>query len=164
MSSKFVYVIYIRTTAEKLWDALTKPEFVRRYWYNSWAECDWKVGSPWKLMMPEGGVADAGDVLVSNPPNRLVIRWRNEFRPELKAEGFTRCTFELTQNAEMTELIVTHESDRDASKMIEAVSGGWPKILSSLKSLIETGTAFSQTTRTKQVPVKDPQSFSGSPV
>ena len=88
MSSKFVYVIYIRTTPGKLWEALTKPEFMRQYWYNSWAECDWKVGSPWKLMMPDGGVADAGDVLDSDPPNRLVIRWRNEFRPEPKAEGF----------------------------------------------------------------------------
>jgi uncharacterized protein YndB with AHSA1/START domain len=108
-------------------------------------------------MTPDDGIADAGDVLESEPPNRLVISWRNEFRPELKAEGFTRCTFELTQNEEMTELIVTHESDRDSSKMIEAVSGGWPKILSSLKSLIETGTAFSQTTRTKHRQAKDPQ-------
>jgi len=164
MSSKFVYVIYIRTTPEKLWEALTKPEFMRQYWYNSWAECDWKVGSPWKLMTPDGGVADAGDVLESDPPNRLVIRWRNEFRPELKAEGFTRCTFELIQKAEMTEFIVTHESDRDGSKMIEAVSGGWPKILSSLKSLIETGKAFSQTTRTKDAQIKGPKLFSGSPL
>jgi uncharacterized protein YndB with AHSA1/START domain len=57
MGSKFVYVIYIRTTPEKLWVALTKPEFMRQYWYNGWAECDWKRGSSWKLMMPDGGVA-----------------------------------------------------------------------------------------------------------
>ena len=57
MSSKFVYVIYIRTTPEKLWVALTKPEFMRQYWYNAWAECDWKRGSSWKLMMPDGSVA-----------------------------------------------------------------------------------------------------------
>ena len=62
----------------------------------------------------------------------------------------------------MTEFIVTHESDRDGSKMIEAVSGGWPKILSSLKSLIETGKALSQTTRTKDAQIKGPKSFSGS--
>jgi uncharacterized protein YndB with AHSA1/START domain/DNA-binding transcriptional ArsR family regulator len=72
MSSKFVHVICIRTTPEKLWDALTKPEFMRQYWYNAGAECDWKRGSSWKLMMPDGGVADAGEVLETDPPNRLV--------------------------------------------------------------------------------------------
>jgi uncharacterized protein YndB with AHSA1/START domain len=146
MSSKFVYVIYIRTTPEKLWNALTRPEFMRQYFYNAWAECDWKIGSSWKLMMPDGGVADAGEVLEIDPPNRLVLSWRNEFQPQLKAEGFTRCSFELSQSAEMTRLIVNHEMERAGSKMIEGVSDGWPKILSSLKSLIETGKAFSETT------------------
>jgi hypothetical protein len=80
----------------------------------------------------------------------VYVTYIREFRPELKEEGFTRCTFELAQSAEMTKLSVTHEMDRDHSKMIEAVSGGWPKILSSLKSLIETGKAFSETMAAKQ--------------
>ena len=60
MSSKFVYVTYIRTTAEKLWDALTQPEFTRQYWVETWQDCDWTQGASWKLMIPDGRVGDSG--------------------------------------------------------------------------------------------------------
>jgi uncharacterized protein YndB with AHSA1/START domain len=78
--SKFVYAIYIRTTAEKLWDALTKPEFTRAYWCGTWHECDWQSGSPWRLMIPDGRVGDSGEVVAIERPRRLVLLWRNEFR------------------------------------------------------------------------------------
>jgi hypothetical protein len=68
-----------------------------------------------------------------------VLKWRNEFRPELKAEGYSRCTLEIEPAGEAVKLTVTHEIDKPVSKLIDAVSGGWPMILSSLKSLLETG-------------------------
>jgi len=139
MSTKFVYVTYIRTTPQKLWDALTKPEFIKQYWFNMTQECDWKVGASWKMLFSDGRIADAGEVLEIDPPRRLVLRWHNEFRPELKAEGDSRCVYDLEQDGDVMKLTITHSSERDNAKLIEAVSGGWPRILSSLKSLLETG-------------------------
>jgi uncharacterized protein YndB with AHSA1/START domain len=139
MSDRFLYVTYIRTTPETLWDHLTKPEFTRVYWHGVWADCDWKPDSPWRLMHADGRVADTGEVVEVDRPRRLVLKWRNEYRPELKAEGYSRATFELARIEDMVKLTITHEIDRTGSKLIEAVSGGWPIILSSLKSLIETG-------------------------
>jgi uncharacterized protein YndB with AHSA1/START domain len=137
--SKFVYVTFIRTTPEKLWSALTTPEFMKRYWFDMHIKTDWKTGSPWQLLFADGRVADAGEILECDPPRRLVLKWRNEWKPELKAEGFSRCTFELEPAADAVKLTIVHMIDRADSKLIEAVSGGWPRILSSLKSLLETG-------------------------
>jgi len=139
MSSQFVYVTYIRTTPEKLFEALTKPEFTRQYWYGVSSESEWRVGAEWKLRFSDGRIADAGEVLEYDPPKRLVLKWRNEFRPELKAEGFSRCVMEIETLGEMAKLTITHSIERDNAKFIEAVAGGWPQVLSSLKSLLETG-------------------------
>jgi uncharacterized protein YndB with AHSA1/START domain len=137
--STFVYVIFIRTTPERLWSALTDPEVMQQYWFGMHQECDWKVGSPWKLVFSDGRVADTGEIIEADPPKRLVIKWRNEFRPELKSEGPARCTYELEPMGSAVKLTITHTMDRPRSKVIEAVSGGWPRILSNLKSLIESG-------------------------
>jgi uncharacterized protein YndB with AHSA1/START domain len=142
MSDKFLYVTYIRTTPAKLWEALTSPEFTRVYWFGVTAESDWKPGSPWRLVLSDGRVADIGEVVEVDAPRRLVLKWRNEFMPELKAEGYSRATFTLEPDGDVVKLTVTHEIDRTGSKFIAAVSGGWPKILSSLKSLLETGAAL----------------------
>jgi len=131
--TEFIYVTYIRTTREKLWEALTSSEFTKQYWAQ--LESDWRPG---KLTFAEGRTADAGEVLESDPPRRLVLKWRNEFRPELKADGYTLCTFEVEREGEMVRLTVSHEAERP-HKLIEAVSQGWPRVLSSLKSLLETG-------------------------
>jgi uncharacterized protein YndB with AHSA1/START domain len=147
MSEKFVYVTYIRTTPEKLWDALTKPEFTRAYWCETWQDSAWEAGSPWRIMIPDGRVADSGEVLEVDRPRRLVLSWRNEFRPELKAEGYSRATFEIEPVGQSVKLTVIHEMERDGSKFIAAVSNGWPHILASLKSLLETGTALPETAR-----------------
>ena len=140
MSSQYVYVTYIRTTPKKLWDALTSPEFQKKYWFNMHQESSWKAGSPWKMVFEDGRVADAGEILESDPPRRLVIKWRNEFRPELTAEGWSRCVYDIEQDGETVKLMVTHSIEKEKAKLIEAVSGGWPKILSSLKTYLETGT------------------------
>src|ERR1700684_3587581 len=132
--SQFVYVTYIRTTPEKLWEALIEPEFTRQFWCEAWQDCEWKVGSSWKLMIPDGRVGDSGEVLEIDPPRRMVLKWRNEFRPELRAEGYSRLTYELEQQGEAVKLTIIHEIDKPGSKLIEKVSGGWPLILASLKS------------------------------
>lgn len=146
-SSRFIYVTYIRTTPEKLWRALTEPEFTRQYWAGTWQESDWKKGASWRLMIPDGRVGDAGEILEIDPPRRLVVSWRNEFKPELKAEGYSRATFELEQQGDMVKLTLVHEMDKPDSKLIEATSSGWPLILASLKSLLETGESLEATRR-----------------
>jgi uncharacterized protein YndB with AHSA1/START domain len=137
--SIFVYVTYIRTTPEKLWAALTDGEFMKQYWFGCHCESQWTAGSPWILVSPDGHVLDAGNIAETDPPRRLVIRWRHENEPELKAEGESRCTMELQPAGKAVKLSITHSIEREPSKLIDAVSGGWPKIMSNLKSLLETG-------------------------
>jgi uncharacterized protein YndB with AHSA1/START domain len=137
--SAFVCVTYIRTTPEKLWSALTDTDFMQQYWFNMRVESDFKKGSPWKIVYPDGRVTDTGEILESVPPKRLVIKWRNEFKPELKAEGYAICTMDIEFAGGAVKLTITHTIDKKNAKFIEAVSGGWPKVLSNLKSLLETG-------------------------
>jgi len=137
--SEFVYVIYIRTTPERLWSALTSADFMKQYWFGMHFQTDWKSGSAWRLVFSDGTVADSGEIVAVDPPRRMAFKWRNDFRPELKAEGYGRCTIELEPSADSVKLSITHVMDRAQSQFIEAVSGGWPRILSNLKSLLETG-------------------------
>jgi len=138
--STFVYVTYIRTTPEKLWSALTTDvEFMKQYWFGVHCQSQWRPGSSWKMVYSDGTVSDAGEILEAEPPRRLVIRWQHQNKPELKAEGDSRCTLELEPTGSAVKLSIIHTIEREPSKFIEAVSGGWPKIISNLKSLLETG-------------------------
>jgi uncharacterized protein YndB with AHSA1/START domain len=140
--STFVYVTYIRTTPEKLWSALTDDsEFMKQYWFGVHCQSQWTAGSPWKMVSPDGQILDAGAIVESDPPRRLVIRWRHQSKPELKEEGDSLCTMELEPSGTAVKLAITHTIEREPSKLITAVSGGWPKIMSNLKSLLETGSA-----------------------
>jgi uncharacterized protein YndB with AHSA1/START domain len=112
---------------------------MKQYWFGNHCESQWKAGSAWKMVSGEGKLLDAGEIVEADPPRRLVIRWRNQFRPELKEEGDSLCTMELEPSGTAVKLSITHSIEREGSKFIEAVSGGWPKILSNLKSLLETG-------------------------
>jgi uncharacterized protein YndB with AHSA1/START domain len=141
MTDRFTYVTYIRTTPEKLWEALIRPEFTRQYW-GCTQESRWEAGADWKMMLPDGRVGDAGKVLEIDPPRRLVLEWTNQFMPEMKAEGPSRCTIEIEPRGESVRLSVVHEIDVAGSRFIAAVSNGWPLILSSLKTLLETGQAI----------------------
>ena len=137
--SSFVYVTYIKTSPDRLWEALIDPDFASRYWLGARPESEWKVGGAWKLVLPDGRIADEGEIAEFDPPRRLGIKWRNQWSPELNAEGWSLCTMELEPAGEAVKLTVTHGIDREGSKLIAAVSGGWPQILSNLKSLLETG-------------------------
>ncbi|WP_427914816.1 SRPBCC family protein [Ramlibacter sp. MMS24-I3-19] len=149
--STFVYATYIRTTPQKLWSALTAPEFMKKYWFGMHCESDYTPGSSWKLVNDRGEVWDAGEIVEADPPRRLVIRWEHQMRPELKAEGASLCTMELVPAGQAVRLTITHSVEREGSKLVEAVSGGCPKILSNLKSLLETGTvAFEEPSRNTQ--------------
>ena len=144
----YVYVTYIKTTAEKLWQALIDPDFNRQYWFGAHQESDWKKGSPWKIVFADGRLADSGEIVDIDPLKRLVIKWRHEITPDLKAEGYTRCTIEIEPQGDVMKLSITHETEKEGpSKFIGAVSEGWPYILSSLKSLLETGKALPGTDR-----------------
>ena len=137
--SQFVYVTYIRTTAEALWSALTTPEAIKKYWLGASMTTDWQAGSPWALHLDDGRLADTGEIVEIEAMNRIVLRWDHQFMPELKAEGTATCVIELEPTGSTVKLTVVHSIERADSKLIKAVSGGWPKILSNLKSLLETG-------------------------
>lgn len=137
--SRFVYVTYIKTTSERLWSALTNSAFSKQYWFGVTVDAEWKAGGSWKLVYPDGRTTDSGEIIEFVPPQRLVIRWRHEMHSDLRAEGWSRCTMELEPTGNAVKLTVTHTIDREDSKLIAAVSGGWPQVLSNLKSLLETG-------------------------
>jgi uncharacterized protein YndB with AHSA1/START domain len=114
--SRFVYITYIRTTPARLWQALVSPEFTRQYWAQTWQESDWVVGAAWRAMIPDGRVADSGEVVEIEPYKRLVLTWRNEFIPEMRAEGHSRLTYELEERGEAVNLTRVHAMDKDGPK------------------------------------------------
>jgi uncharacterized protein YndB with AHSA1/START domain len=143
--STFVYVTYIRTTPERLWSALTDDlDFMKQYWFGVRCESQWTTGSAWKMVSPAGVILDAGEIVEADPPRRLLIRWQHQNNPDLKDEGESLCTLELEPSGTAVKLSITHTIEREASKLITAVSGGWPKIISNLKSLLETGAVVLQ--------------------
>ncbi|HYB52419.1 MAG TPA: SRPBCC family protein, partial [Thermoanaerobaculia bacterium] len=115
-----------------------------QYWFGMHCESQFTAGSSWKLVSGDGQVFDAGEILEADPPRRLVIRWQHQNKPELEAEGPSRCVFELEPSGSAVKLSVTHTIECEPSKFVEAVSVGWPKVLSNLKSLLETGSTALQ--------------------
>jgi len=135
---EFVYITYIETTPEKLWQALTDGDFTERYWFGARLRSDWKVGSSFEMVRSDGTVSDAGKVVEVDPPRRLAYtfvnlsdKYRNEF-PAL-------ATFVLEPHGKLVKLTLTHEGFAEDSQFYAGISKGWPAILSSLKSLLETG-------------------------
>lgn len=131
----FVYTTYIKSTPQKVWDAITNPEFTRQYWTNENIS-DWKKGSEWKHVNKEGNQTwIVGKILESNPPRRLVLTWAEP--SDLKDDS--QVTFEIEPNQDMVRLIVTHGGFKADSKLPNRISMGWPLVLSNLKSFLETG-------------------------
>ena len=135
---EFVYVTYIETTPEKLWDALTNSAFTRQYWFETEVRSDWKVGSPFALVM-NGKITDSGEILEAARPRRLAYTFRHELDEDMRKEGATKVVFTLEPHGKLVKLTVTHEGFGTPSKLLDGISKGWPAILSSLKSLLETG-------------------------
>jgi uncharacterized protein YndB with AHSA1/START domain len=135
---QFVYVTYIETTPEKLWQALTSSAFTRQYWFNSEVRSDWTIGSPFALVM-DGRTTDSGEILEADPPRRLAYSFKHELFEELRNEPVSKVTFTIEPFDKLVKLTVTHEGLVEGGKYLGAISTGWPAILSGLKSLLETG-------------------------
>ena len=152
-----VYEIYIKASPQAIWDAITSPEWTTKYAYQGRVEYDLRPGGAYRAHstpdMRTMGLPDVvidGEVIEANPPTRLVQTYRFLFSDEMKAEGFTRITWEIEKaSANFTRLTVTHElggapimAGMVAGKFSEMGGGGWTWILSDLKSLLETGTTL----------------------
>jgi uncharacterized protein YndB with AHSA1/START domain len=138
---EFVYVTYIETTPEKLWEALTSSEFSKRYWFNTELKSDWKVGSPFALLM-NGTTTDVGEILAVDRPRRLSYTFHHVLSEAARKERPTKVTFYLEPHGKLVKLTLTHEDFEEGSVILDGISRGWPAILSSLKSLLESGTAL----------------------
>lgn len=145
---EFVYVTYISTTPEKVWEALLDPEMTKLFWGRSRNVSDWKPGSAWAHQSyDDASVVDVtGEVVEADPPRKLVLTWKSN-APGLGEERASRVTFEIEAAFGAVKLTVTHEGFEPGSKAIAAISMGWPAILSSLKTLLETGQPMPMTTR-----------------
>lgn len=132
---KLVYTTYIRTTPNKLWTAITKPEFTRQYWGGMANVADWKKGSKWEHHNLENEVWITGKVLECLPPKRLVLSWAD---PDDLVDK-SRVTFEIEAIEDMVCLTVTHGNFKAGSTMAGKVSERWPRVLSSMKTFLETG-------------------------
>lgn len=138
---QFVYVTYIETTPEKLWEALTNSAFTRQYWFDTEVKSDWKVGSPFALVM-NGVTTDSGEILEADRPRRLSYTFKHEADAEMRKEPATKVVFRIEHWSNLVKLTVTHEGFDAGSKLLDSISKGWPAILSGLKSLLETGKVF----------------------
>ncbi len=138
----FVYVTYLAAPPERVWRALLDGEFTRQYWGHENVS-DWKPGSPWEHRRTDGSqaVVLVGEVLEADPPNRLVLSWADP-RDRDRRSRHSRVRFETERVGEMTRLTVTHDELDDGSDMHRSITQGWPRVLSSLKSLLETGRAL----------------------
>ena len=150
----FVHTSFIRTTPERLWAALTEPAFTRRYWQTR-IETDWAPGSPmvWHVGAPDVAIADEGQVVLdADPPRRLSYTWHTftagwaaayavdeELRAKIAAERRSRVTFELEPDGPLVKLTVVHDELDEGSTVAEMVSGGWPRVVGELKTLLEAG-------------------------
>ncbi len=140
--TSFVYVTFIAAAPEKVFEAITSADLSSRYWGHANVS-DWQPGSRWEHVRNEGGTVElVGKVVEHSPPSKLVISWVNRSQ-EADAEAYSRVTFDiLPYDGGLTKLIVTHDDLIKGSGMEQGVSKGWPIVLSSLKSFLETGTGL----------------------
>jgi len=133
-----VFEIYIRTTPERLWEAITDPEIRAKYNFGAGIACDWNKGSHYEMRHPQGGIVlGEGEILEVDPPRRLVQTMTALWSDEVKAEGSSRITWEIEQVQDSCRLTVIHDQLREGAN--DELYGGWPMILSGLKTWLETG-------------------------
>jgi uncharacterized protein YndB with AHSA1/START domain len=136
----FVYVIYIASTPDKVFKALTDAKMSEQYWSGFSVTSDWKVGSAFSLTK-DGKVMDSGTVLEHDPPRRLSYTFHPQHHG-LESEKPSRVTFDVGEVNGQVKLTIVHDDFEDGSKVFEMIQIGWPSVLSSLKSLLETGKAL----------------------
>ncbi|MGO8674006.1 MAG: SRPBCC family protein [Capsulimonadaceae bacterium] len=135
-----VYVIYIKTTPEKLWDAITSPELTPRYFVGRLPKSDWKVGSDFKLILEDGTLDTQGKVLEADPPRRLVVTWHVEWVDENQHLPEVVVSYDIEPISTVVRLTMTERHPHDIDPTyLEGSNKCWPVILSGLKSLLETG-------------------------
>jgi Uncharacterized conserved protein len=134
-----VYEVHIQTTPDRLWQAITDPDFTRQYWYGALSISDWQVGSRWESRSPEGEVYLDGEILEIDPPRRLVHTFHVVHEPEAAAEAPSRIEWQITPIDDRCKLTVVHTGRGPAT--MEYTSGGWETILGGMKELLETGEA-----------------------
>lgn len=141
-TASFAYVTYIRATPEKVFEAITKPDIARRYWGHVNVS-DWRPGSRWEHVRDNADrtVGIVGAVVEHAPPRRLVITWASASEADNPAK-VSRVTFRFVPFDGMVQLTVTHDGLEPGSAMAAGISKGWPIVLSSLKSFLETGRAI----------------------
>jgi uncharacterized protein YndB with AHSA1/START domain len=132
-----IFEIYIRTTPERLWEAITDPQIRAKYNFGAGVTSDWKPGSPLKMGTADGQLLGEGEVLEVDPPRRLVHTLVALWSDDVKAEGATRVTWEIESVGDSCRLLLTHDQLRDGAN--DQIYGGWPMILSGLKTWLETG-------------------------
>jgi len=134
----FVYVTYIAASPQRIWDAIVNPAFTHKYWgYDNVS--DWKVGSKWEHRSKETGeIGLVGKVVECDPPQRLVLTWASP-KDAANTSAHSRVTFELKPMEDMVRLTVTHDQLVPGSGMQRDITEGWPRVLASLKSFLETG-------------------------
>src|SRR5882724_12193502 len=137
-ASKLVYISYIAATAEKVWDALTKNHLRKQWWRGHYMESDWKTGSSFISYFPDGSKEATGKIIEADPPRKLSYESHVEFRTEYETEP-SRLTFEIESYPSIVKLKLTYQA---GEKLIALSRPGWPAVISSLKSLIETGKAL----------------------
>jgi uncharacterized protein YndB with AHSA1/START domain len=131
-----VYEIYIRTTPERLWEAIVDPEIRAKYNFGAGVNSDWKVGSPLKMGVP-GMELGEGEILEIDPPRRLVHTMTALWSDDVKSEGASRVSWDIVQVQDSCHLTVTHDQLREGAN--DELYGGWPMILSGLKTWLESG-------------------------
>lgn len=138
-TTSFVYVTYIASTPEKVFAAITTPEIARRYWGHENVS-SWQRGARWEHVKADDArtVELVGEVIEHDPPKRLVISWANASEAH-QPESHSRVTFEIEPYQDMARLTVSHDDLIAGSGMAKGISKGWPIVLSSLKSYLETG-------------------------
>jgi uncharacterized protein YndB with AHSA1/START domain len=151
---KFVYVTYIASTPEKVWRALTDGEVTKDYWARHRNASDWKVGSRWEHQdYDDATLVDiVGKVLESDPPRRLVITWAEPADENIPAK-VSRVSFDIAALSDTVKLTVTHDELEPDSRMLRGITQGWPAVLSSLKTMLETGRAIPSTAKRWQGPL-----------
>jgi uncharacterized protein YndB with AHSA1/START domain/DNA-binding transcriptional ArsR family regulator len=136
---KHVYEIYIRTTPEKLWQAIIDPAFTRQYFYEQTVESSWKQGSSYVHHAPDGSVRIEGKVIEIDPPRRLVHTFSCPAKAETKEDRASRVTWLIEKRGDACKLTLTHDDFDGETATYKSVGDGWNPILSGLKTLLETG-------------------------